>query len=175
MAGQSEPVIEEQRRRRDKYAKAVARPVPVSTAGGEESTGSVPSFAKVSQLKDALAKRTQQIELMQKAFVERRLLVQPTTPVSYQGQYVVPLSPYTPGVFNQQPPSTLVPLPSLVPPTMAPVPVVMPVLQNVAQPRWMTSATGVAPAAAAASFGPRRPTLTPQGACFGCCQRGHLR
>jgi len=95
----------------------------------------------------------QQIEQMQKAFVERRPLGEPAMAAQYQGPYAVPSSQYVPGVFNQQVlPMMLGPLPPLMQQIMAPV---QSAPQNVAPLRRIITATGPTPTPAATrSFAP---------------------
>jgi len=108
MVGQGESGVEELKYCRDKFASVVARQASVSAASGVEPTESGPALAEVLQLKDALAKCTQQKEQMQKAFVERRPLGEPAVAAQYQGPYAVPPPQFVSGVFNQQvPPTTL--------------------------------------------------------------------
>jgi len=54
-----------------------------SAANGAGSTESGPALAEVSQLMEALAKCTQQIEQMQNAFMERRPLGEPAVAAQY--------------------------------------------------------------------------------------------
>jgi len=113
---------------------------------------------------------------MQKAFEERRPLGEPTVAAQYQGPYAVPLPQFVPGVFNQQvAPSTLGHPSPLLQQTMAPGPVVMPAPQNVAPPRWMITATGPMPTAAATrNFALQWPAFTPRPSCYWCEQCRHL-
>jgi len=98
MAGQSEPGVEELRCRRDKFARVVARPVMGSPASGVGPAESGSALAEFSQLKEALAKCTQEIEQMQKAFVDRKLMSEPAVAAQFLGPYAVPPPQFMLGV-----------------------------------------------------------------------------
>jgi len=125
-----------------------------------------------------IAKMLQQMQQMQKAFVDRPPMGESARAAQFPGPYAVPLPQYVQSGCAQLPP----PMPLVLPPpwqqTLASGPTVMPAPQTVAPPtRRPGSATGLASnSAATRSFAPRRPSYSPRPTvCFGCGQSGHLR
>ena len=99
MAGQVESSGEEPRHRRDKFIRVAARPAggpPDSVAVSAES-GS--ALAEVAQLREELARISQQMQQMQRAFGDRQLVGEPGGAAQFPGQYAVPLPQYVQGGY----------------------------------------------------------------------------
>jgi len=155
MAGQSEPSGEEHRRRREKFVRAAARPAGAPSAGGAGSAVSESPLGEVAQLREELAKMSQQ---MQKAFVDRPPMGESAGATQFPGPYAVPPPQFVQSGYAQlPPPMPLVPTPPPWQQTMASGPVVMPAPQTVVPPHCRPgSATGLASnSAATRSFAPR--------------------